>query len=208
MLMTLKAKLALALVGLLGTLAACDGGQAVSTTTTSATATLQQALVAPSTLAPITGNADSTAAAVPPGEPTLPSSPSSGSIVGQVIETKSLSGAPGVRITVQDVREATELSGGGKTARAGAKGKFVIVLVKAESINTNGKNLGFSTTKLKDSNGMLYGLDNFDAQSAAAGETGREWSNYILSPGLSVESVLVYEVPTAASGFVLVPSNV
>ena len=195
MLLKLKAKLALALVVLLGTLTACDGGQPAGTTTTPIpiTATVQPTLAAAPTL--------------PAGGATPPTSSSSfGSIIGQVIETKAMGGAPGVRLTVQEVREVIELSGGGKTVKA--KGKFVLVLVKAEGINPNGRNIGFSSTKLKDSDGVLYGVNNYDAQGAAAGETGRESSYYIMAPGKVVESVIVYEVPSGATGFILVASEV
>jgi len=138
-----------------------------------------------------------------PGPSAAPS-PSDGGIIGQTFEFTASNTDYRLRGTVQDVQQGITLTYRGEV-QVPSKGKWVAVLMRITNISSKPAAVGPQSFVLKDSQGRGYQIYGVREAIAAQEYFRRNGMFTSIQPQLNDDEVFLFNTPTDAGGFVLVP---
>lgn len=154
-------------------------------------------------------NCNPTSSPQPSAQPTTqpspqPSAPPSNGI-GQVFTFTGAFGEGSFRGTVTDIKDNVSLTDNGKKLQP--NGKYVAVFIQCANIGNSPAEVGSFSFYLVDGRNRQFSLDDLDAQFAAEDQYGKKILYTTVQPGLSVEHVFVFDVPTDAGNFRMVAGD-
>jgi len=150
---------------------------------------------------------------VEPGAPTpVPSQPTPGltpaappPIHGQVIDLENRAGTSKLRVRVTDVTETRRIESADNHPAVTASGKFVVVFLTVSNIGRESDEVDSDSLQLRDSRGRVFGIAGVQAHFTAAAYYKRSIYYQKVEPNSAEDIVLVFDVPTDASGYALQP---
>jgi hypothetical protein len=140
----------------------------------------------------------------PTGDPSQPTARPV-NIIGQTIEYAEFSGKARLRATVTDVKEAAVIPAG-SYEEARAKGKYVIVFLSVTNIGLESGDMA-SDVALKDSRGRTFDQADTSVLRNAADQYNLPVPYETIQPGITDNTLVVFDVAPDASGYVLVPER-
>lgn len=125
-------------------------------------------------------------------------------IIGQTLEFNGLFDKGKMRGTVTDVKEVQTIPGDDFYKGVTAKGKFVVVFMTVTNIGTDSTQVSKYSFRLRDIKGRKFDMADLDAEWAAKATYKRSMYYEDIQPGLSEQSVFVFDVAPDATGYSLV----
>jgi hypothetical protein len=142
----------------------------------------------------------------PQPQPATPA-PQQPSIVGQTIDFPGFLGQGRLQGRVTSVEETTSIPASQFSQGATAKGKFVVVFMTVTNPGTEASKASNDSFRLRDSQGRFFDLADLLVMWAAQGHYGKKSYFTDIQPGLSEDSVFVFDVAPDSTDYMLVPKN-
>ena len=140
-----------------------------------------------------------------PNPPTPTPTPAPAPIRGQVIDLNNRAGTTHLRVRVTDVTETKRIESADNHPAVTANGKFVVVFLTVTNIGRQSDEVDSDSLQLKDSRGRLFGIAGLEVHFTATAYYKRGIYYQKVEPNASEDIVLVFDVPTDAGGYELVP---
>jgi hypothetical protein len=144
----------------------------------------------------------------PQPQPATPvPAPAPQGIVGQTLEFPSSLSGGRLQGRVTEVQETNTIPASDFYEAVTAKGKFVVVFMTVTNPGNESASVSSRSFRLRDSKGRNFDMAGISESLSAANYYGKESYYTDIQPGLSEDSVFVFDVAPDATGYLLVPSE-